>query len=272
MLYFCVKTNEYLQSIIDIVSRGSGYYKQIDVDVNKAESVINKFTDRYNANISSRQRSYLRETKKCVFDIVILYNQSLAKYEKIRFCVLATFPDDADISRGHDEYILKSIGGEFRYDFERFYDVTDRKTRFCYHFAADHKVPVYELVKLPYSAQEIKEKGIKATDSWTFRLHKDFLKIKSKSIEQAFKKAQHSKRLSTFQLDILPSLAGFRGVRDDVFRLNKDVFRLSHKYLNCSASNLDIELKKPQYVKKIARLTHSFDEMVQFTSEYVEHA
>ena len=40
MIYFCVKTDEYLRDILDRVSLGSEYYCQIDVPLNKAESVI----------------------------------------------------------------------------------------------------------------------------------------------------------------------------------------------------------------------------------------
>ncbi|MEG8265976.1 hypothetical protein MKR65_20755 [Acinetobacter baumannii] len=43
MIYYCVKTSEYLADILDKVSRETQYYVQLDVPLDRAESIIDKF-------------------------------------------------------------------------------------------------------------------------------------------------------------------------------------------------------------------------------------
>jgi hypothetical protein len=43
MIYYCVKTSEYLADILDKVSRETQYYFQLDVPLDRAESIIEKF-------------------------------------------------------------------------------------------------------------------------------------------------------------------------------------------------------------------------------------
>lgn len=43
MIYYCVKTSEYLADILDKVSRETQYYVQLDVPLDRAESIIEKF-------------------------------------------------------------------------------------------------------------------------------------------------------------------------------------------------------------------------------------
>ena len=50
MIYYCVKTSEYLADILDKVSRETQYYFQLDVPLDRAESIIEKFQKRYDLN------------------------------------------------------------------------------------------------------------------------------------------------------------------------------------------------------------------------------
>ena len=93
MIYFCVKTDEYLATILDKVSLGAGYYFQLDVALDRAEQVIDKFTQRYALDQTARQRNY-RLKQKPVVDLVVLLNRSLFKIEKVRLCLLCTLPLD----------------------------------------------------------------------------------------------------------------------------------------------------------------------------------
>lgn len=268
MLYFCVKTDEYLRSILDIVSRGSRFYKTLDVSEDVAQKIVAKMTARYSADLPRHKRSYALNHQSCaVFDIVVLQNQSMSKVKSVRFCILATLPKSkAEINAAEaSTFIFKTIGlGYEKADFERFYCVDDRKTRLCYMSTSDKKsYAIYELLQMPYTAEEMQKKGIKKTVAWTWRLHKDFVKIKTNSIESAFKDAQRrkDKQLPTVELNILWAMAGFRGVRDDIFKINQKLFGLSHRYLN---KPLELELLIPRYTIKQKRLAATFDEMVSF--------
>ena len=55
MIYYCVKTDEYLRDILDRVVLGAQYYCVIDVPLDKAESVIQKFSSRYDLDQTARQ-------------------------------------------------------------------------------------------------------------------------------------------------------------------------------------------------------------------------
>lgn len=265
MLYFCVKTEEYLRSILDIVSRGASHYKWLDVSQDKALTVIQKFTARYSADMPRHRRSYaLNKQELPVFDLVILHNKSLKKATLVRLCVLATLPKSADLSNGVSKYIYESTGMGFdKGDFERFYAVDDRKTRLCYMTTGEKPQAVYELLQLPYTTEEMQAKGITKPVAWTWRLHKDFIKIKQTAIERSFKDAQKrkDKQLNSTELQILWNMAGFRGVRDDIFKVNRSLFALSHKYLN---RPLDIDLQVPRYTMKKRRLAQNFEEMEGF--------
>ena len=57
MIYYCVKTSEYLADILDKVSRETQYYFQLDVPLDRAESIIEKFQKRYDLNQTARQRN-----------------------------------------------------------------------------------------------------------------------------------------------------------------------------------------------------------------------
>ncbi len=89
MIYYCVKTSEYLADILDKVSRETQYYVQLDVPLDRAEGIIEKFQKRYDLDQTARQRNY-RLKQKPVVDLVVLLNQSLLKIEKVRLCLLCT--------------------------------------------------------------------------------------------------------------------------------------------------------------------------------------
>lgn len=93
MIYYCVKTSEYLADILDKVSRETQYYFQLDVPLDRAESIIEKFQKRYDLNQTARQRNY-RLKQKPVVDLIVLLNQSLLKIEKVRLCLLCTVPEE----------------------------------------------------------------------------------------------------------------------------------------------------------------------------------
>ena len=87
MIYYCVKTSEYLADILDKVSRETQYYFQLDVPLDRAESIIEKFQKRYDLNQTARQRNY-RLKQKPVVDLI----------EPYRVCrrvnILRDYPDD----------------------------------------------------------------------------------------------------------------------------------------------------------------------------------
>ena len=268
MRYFCVKTTEYLQAVLDIVSRKATHYFVLDVSVDRAELIVDKLAERYFVDLTARQRTdVLNKHKLPVFDVVILHNMQMHKDSVVRLCVLATLPilDSTGEIENVSEYLYKSLNVNDRSLFEKFENVNDRKNRLCFKSSTEAKQMIYELIQLPYTKKEMQEKKITKTVAWTWRLHRDFIKMKEAGIEDMFKNAQKNKgKLNTKPLEILWSMSGFRGVRDDIFKINKRLFALSFKYLNRS---LEIEPKVPLYPRKIARLTHDFEEMINFHSK-----
>lgn len=266
MRYFCVKTTEYLQAVLDIVSRRATHYFVLDLDADRAEMIIDKLAERYFVDLTPRHRTeVLNKHKLPVFDLVVLQNMQMHKDSLMRLCVLATLPADVGDIENVSEYLYKSLKQNDRSLFEKFENVHDRKNRLCFKSSTEAKQMIYELIQLPYTKKEMKEKKITKTVAWTWRLHRDFTKMKEAGIEDMFKNAQKNKgKIDTKSLDILWAMSGFRGVRDDIFKINKRLFALSFKYLNRS---LEIEPKVPLYPRKIARLTHNFQEMINFHSK-----
>ena len=66
MIYYCVKTSEYLADILDKVSRETQYYVQLDVPLDRAEGIIEKFHKRYDLDQTARQRNYRLKQKPVV--------------------------------------------------------------------------------------------------------------------------------------------------------------------------------------------------------------
>lgn len=257
MIYFCVRTDEYLTDILDRVSRGASHYLQIDIQVQKAQSLLDKLADRYDLSINPRQRTYRKSKSIPVFDLIVLQNESFRKIDVIRFCLLATLPIEHRALESED--VWECIANALKLDtkqFERFYSVSDRKNRLIFNSVTKH--PVYELVELPYTKEERKQKEIsKGKESgWTWRLHKKFVKLKLERIETAFKDAQRLKDKEKQdarilkEIEILWAMSGFRGVRDDIFTINSKLRGLTFKYLNRKST---IELKVPMYQRKTKR-------------------
>lgn len=284
MIYYCVKTDEFLQSVLDIVSRGGSHYLQLKVAQAKAESTIQKFKNRYELDISPRVRSYrLHEQKQPqpVLDLVVLQNQTLKQHEHILLCLIATLPEHITDGDGHPLDANNWIS-EVYLEKEQFCSVSDRKNRLFYTITLPPEdnpsqkrtgsdLSVYELVKLPYTKQERKQANIIKIEGWTWRLGKDYQKYKLGHIETAFKNAQKAKgygddiqeqdSLIQRELDILQRMAGFRGVRDDIFQMQRPVLGWYRRYLNRSCP---LELKIPRYVMKRSRLCKTFNEMIEF--------
>lgn len=286
MIYYCVKTDEFLQSVLDIVSRGGSHYLQLKVAQAKAESTIQKFKNRYDLDITARVRSYRlheQQDPQPVLDLVVLQNPALCANEQVLLCLIATLPQHIKNGDGKDldanDWIAQTYAEK-----EHFFSVSDRKNRLCY--SVTHPAPakgdtaqkriasdlsVYELVQLPYTKQERKQADIVKLEGWTWRLDKDYQKYKLLQLETAFKDAQKLKgrggdaaKQDSFiqsELDILQRMAGFRGVRDDVFKLQRPVLGLYRRYLNRPCP---LELKIPRYVMKRSRLCKTFDEMIGF--------
>lgn len=284
MIYYCVKTDEFLQSVLDLVSRDGSHYLQLKVAQSKALATIQKFKNRYDLEITPRIRSYrLHEQKEPqpVLDLVVLQNQMMRKNEQVSLCLIATLPPH--ITDGDAKTLDANdwIAGVYA-EKERFFSVSDRKNRLFYSVTQPTRentsqnrigsdLSVYELVKLPYSKKERKQAKIAKFEGWTWRLSKDYQKYKRLRLENAFKSAQKAKgegrdfaaqdRLIQRELDILQAMSGFRGVRDDVFKLQTPVLGLYRRYLNRSCP---LELKIPRYVMKRSRLCANFDEMIKF--------
>lgn len=275
MIFYCAKTGEYLADILDRASRGAEHFLQIDVQQNQAKALIQKWTVRYKLDQTARQRTYRLKTKPVV-DLIMLQNQSLKKARKIRLCLLVTMPVQnrgADLKTAHD--MLNTAFDLDKSQHEKFNCMSDRKSRLTCNVAivtvkADAvSVPVYELVELPFTKAERKQKEITKDIGWTWRLHKDFIKLKLQLIEDSYKEAQKvrdplkqdAKLLKQFE--ILWSMSGFRGVRDDIFKLNSKASGLSFRYLNRKNT---LELKVPLYTIKMKKLAKNFDEMVAFNA------
>lgn len=255
MIYFCVKTSEYLADILDRVSRGASHYLQLDIQQEKAQSLLNKFSDRYALSINARQRTYRKSKSIPVFDLIILQNQNLKEINIMRFCLLVTLP--VEYRTLESEKLWKYIAESLKLDtkqFERFYAISDRKNRLIFNSITNN--PVYELVELPYTKSERKQKELKKEAGWTWRLHKRFVKLKLERIETAFKDAQKLRDKEKQdarilrEIEILWAMAGFRGVRSDIFSINSKLRGLTFKYLNRAST---IELKVPIYQIKTKR-------------------
>ena len=278
MIYYCVKTDEFLQSALDLVSRGGSHYLQLKVAQSKALATIKKFDSRYQLSQSKDQR-YRNLQAQPVVDLVVLQNPVLRRNEQVSLCLIATLPQHTTDGEQLDaNNWITSVYAEK----EQFFSVSDRKNRLCYivTMPSDEISPkkrvasdlsVYELVQLPYSKQERKQAKITALSGYTWRLSKDYQKYKRLRLENAFKNAQKAKgqgedaaeqdSLIQWELDILQAMAGFRGVRDDIFMLQTPVLGLYRRYLNRPCP---LELKIPRYVMKRSRLCKTFDEMIGF--------
>lgn len=271
MIYYCVKTSEYLADILDKVSRETQYYIQLDVPLDRAESIIEKLQKRYALDQTARQRNY-RLKQKPVVDLVVLLNQSLLKIEKVRLCLLCTVPKKLRKDKQDCSALLKAAYALDKSEIEQFESVQDRQNRLIYRTAIQtgenkQSAPVYELVNLPFTVEQRKQKEIDKMTGWTWRIHKKFLELKSEQLASTFKKAQQIKNpekqdcMIMAELSRVAKLAGFRGVREDVFKFNKQVFPLYFKYLNRKSK---IELRVPSYERKSKRLVSNFQEMTTF--------
>lgn len=274
MIYYCVKTSEYLADILDKVSRETQYYVQLDVPLDRAEGIIEKFQKRYDLNQTARQRNY-RLKQKPVVDLVVLLNQSLLKIEKVRLCLLCTLPEELREKKQDCLELLRLAYGLDKSELEPFESVQDRQNRLIYRTAIQvgdnrQSAPVYELVNLPFTVEQRKQKEIDRTTGWTWRIHKKFLELKSEQLVATFKKAQQIKSpdkqdsMVMAELSRVAKLAGFRGVREDVFKFNKQVFPLYFKYLNRKSK---VELSVPSYERKSKRLVSNFQEMTAFFAD-----
>ena len=274
MIYYCVKTNEYLADILDKVSRETQYYVQLDVPLDRAESIIEKFRKRYHLDQTARQRNY-RLKQKPVVDLIILLNQSLFKIEKVRLCLLCTVPESLREKKQDCSALLKAVYALDKSEIEQFESVQDRENRIIYRTAIlmgenKQSAPVYELVNLPFTVEQRKQKEIDKMTGWTWRIHKKFLELKSEQLVSTFKKAQQIKNpekqdsMIMAELSRVAKLAGFRGVREDVFKFNKQVFPLYFKYLNRKSK---VELSVPLYERKSKRLVSNFEEMTAFFAD-----
>lgn len=266
MIYFCVKTEEYLTAILDKVAIGAEYYCQFDVPIQKAESVIEKFTQRYQLNQTTRQRNY-RLNKNFgvpVVDLIVLCNRSLKSINTVRLCLLCTIPPYLRSVVDKCEFELATAYKLADGEKERFNRITDRKNRLIYMSITG--VEVYELVDLMFTKEERKQKNMESVKAWTWRLHKNFISLRLENFRDAFKKAQKLKSKGRFnQIEkeylLLRQMTGFRGVRKDIFEINRKTLSMSFTYLN---QRNEFELKVPAYIKKSKRLVRSFNEMISF--------
>ena len=286
MIYYCVKVDEFLQSVLDIVSRNGSHYLQLKVAQSKAVATIQKFDNRYQISQSKDQR-YRNLQAQPVLDLIVLQNQVLRANEQVLLCLIATLPQHIKNGDGKNLDANQWIAQTYA-EKEHFFSVSDRKNRLCYSVTHPAPAPapakgdtaqkriasdlsVYELVQLPYSKQERKQADIVNLVGYTWRLDKDYQKYKLLQLETAFKDAQKLKgrggdaaKQDSFiqsELDILQRMAGFRGVRDDVFKLQRPILGLYRRYLNRPCQ---LELKIPRYVMKRSRLCKTFDEMIGF--------
>lgn len=280
MIYYCVKTDEFLQSVLSLVSNGGSHYLQLKIAQNRADATIQKFESRYQLSQSKDQR-YRALQKQPVMDLVVLQNWTLKRHEQVLLCLIATLPSHIKNGDGIDPDANDWITATYT-EKEKFCNVSDRKNRLFYSvtYPTDENAPqkrtgsdlsVYELVQLPYSKEERKKAKIDKLEGWTWRFAKDYQKYKLEQIENAFKQAQKQKGFGAdpatqdsfiqFELDVLQQMAGFRGVRDDVFHLQHPVLGLYRRYLNRPCP---LELKIPRYVMKRSRLCKTFDEMIEF--------
>lgn len=262
MIYFCVKTSEYLADVLDRVSRGAEYFLQLDVPQDKAYTIVEKWTERYKLDQTARQRTY-RLKSAPVLDLVVLQNMALFQLKQVRLCLLATFPlperlNELKTAKNRISEVYLGKGEQ-----EQFCSVYDRKNRLI----LDVISPTYELVELPYTKKERKQKEITKEKGWTWRLHEDFIKFRLEQIETNYQQAQRYKDPQKQDAYILKDLsklwrmAGFRGVRDNIFKMNHKLNGLSFRYLNRKNS---VEMEIPRYTIKTKRTVTDFNGMREF--------
>lgn len=282
MIYFCVKTDEFLASILDKVSLGAQYYCQFDVPLTKAESIIEKLKKRYVLDQTARQRNYRMQQKLMpVVDLVVLLNQSLYMVEKVRLCLLCTMPVEMRTIAVNCSEVLRSSYQLEKSELDHFFSVLDRKNRLIYMSVANpvlfksakndiKSVAVYELIQIPYTLEQRKQKNIpqNKVQGWTWRLHKEFMALKKIQLTDIFKKQQQNQKKPQVQDEAVKkelqkfwNLCGFRGVRQCIFEINRNVPRLYISYFN---RKLPIELVVPLYKIKSKRLVSSFNEALMF--------
>ena len=288
MIYFCVKTDEFLASILDKVSLGAQYYCQFDVPLSRAEMIIEKLKKRYVLDQTARQRNYRMQQKLMpVVDLVVLLNQSLYKVEMVRLCLLCTMPAEMrPISLKCSEVLRSSYQLE-NSELDSFHSLLDRKNRLIYMSVANplliksardklKSVPVYELVQIPYTLEQRKQKNIpqNKAQGWTWRLHKEFMSLKKTQLTDVFKKQQQNQKNNPVQdkavkkeLQKLWGLCGFRGVRQCIFELKRRVPNLYFSYFNRKSP---IELIVPFYKIKSKRLVSNLNEALMFHKKEVQ--
>jgi hypothetical protein len=282
MIYFCVKTDEFLASILDKVSLGAQYYCQFDVPLAKAESIIEKLKKRYVLDQTARQRNYRMQQKLMpVVDLVVLLNQSLYMAEKVRLCLLCTMPVEMRPIALNCSEVLRSSYQLEKSELDHFFSVLDRKNRLFYMSIANplllksardtlKSVAVYELVQIPYTLEQRKQKNIpqNKAQGWTWRLHKEFMSLKKHSYQMCLRNSNRIKKIILVQdeavkkeLQKMWGLCGFRGVRQCIFDLNRNVPKWYISYFNRKSP---IELIVPPYKIKSKRLVSSFNEALMF--------
>lgn len=285
MIYYCVKTDEFLSVILDKVSFGAQYYCQIEVPLNKAESVIEKLKNRYLLDQTARQRNYRLNQKLIpVVDLAVLLNRSLFAAGKVRLCLICTVPPELRPIELNIWPILKKEYQLDRSEKENFYNISDRKNRLKYMSVSNpdlikvkqeklKSIAVYELVQITYTIQQRKQKALSSAKQlgWTWRLHKDFIELKKKNLVDVFKKNQnnsknHAKQDEAVQKELqkIYHLCGFRGVRQDIFSINQNISKLYFSYFNRKSS---VKLGTASYLAKKKRLVSSFKEAIHFHSE-----
>ena len=94
-------------------------------------------------------------------------------------------------------------------EIEQFSSVLDRKNRLIYHSVPNKisekhldSVPVYELVQIPYTAEQRKQKKIPQTQAqgWTWRLQKKFIELKKGQITDVFKKHHKNSKQPLYRM------------------------------------------------------------------------
>jgi hypothetical protein len=216
MIYFCVKTDEFLASILDKVSLGAQYYCQFDVPLAKAESIIEKLKKRYVLDQTARQRNYRMQQKLMpVVDLVVLLNQSLYMAEKVRLCLLCTMPVEMRPIALNCSEVLRSSYQLEKSELDHFFSVLDRKNRLFYMSIANplllksardtlKSVAVYELVQIPYTLEQRKQKNIpqNKAQGWTWRLHKEFMSLKKHSYQMCLRNSNRIKKIILYKMKL----------------------------------------------------------------------
>lgn len=283
MIYYCVKTSEFLSDILDRASRDAEYFCLMDVPLAKAEAIIAKFSQRYNLEQTPRQRNY-RLQQKPVVDLVVLLNHNLFKVEKVRLCLLCTVPKELRGTPQNCSELLAKAYALSKDQFEEFTSVFDRRNRLVYRSAIylssdktseDPKkekksVAVYELVQLPFTLEQRKKKEIDKTIGWTWRIHPKYMQLKKDSLTklcqrfQGIKDTAQQDRYVLAELQTMWRLVGFRGVREDVFKYNKSI---SGIYLKNFNRKFKMDFMIPSYERKQKHVVQDFAEMLKYQQE-----